>query len=146
MLIKFGVISLIFGIIFLILSTAAKGSLNNLWNSMTNHDISDNVFHILKIIGIVLTILGVIMIISGIYLNKKKKLKGSGTNITVNVDSGKSSTQGKTQGKTKKASKGKRSNKGKKRRVKVSRVYKGPGGGKYYTTRKQGHETKHYIK
>ena len=31
-------------------------------------------------------------------------------------------------------------------RVKVSRVYKGPGGGKYYTTRKQGHETKHYIK
>jgi hypothetical protein len=144
-LITYGVLSSIIGIFGIVITTSQKTWFHKEWLKLTKKDLEENTLNIIKYVSFALTALGVLMLLGGIYLKTKTPEPNSQALTNLSVKTGK-----KMVGTSKKKPKShhKKSKGNKKQYYNVKRkIYKGPKGSKYYTTRNSAtHKLeKHYI-
>ena len=153
-LITYGVLSTIIGVFGIVVTTAQKTWFEKEWLKLTKKDLEDKTLNIIKYVSFALTALGVLMLLGGIYLKTKAPVKPNNqatTNISVNIND-KTAKKTVVGSKKKPKSPHKKKSKGVHKTSKgyfnvKRKVYKGPHGSKYYTTRNSStrKQEKHYI-
>ena len=153
-LITYGVILTLIGVFGIVITTSQKSWFEKEWLKLTKKDLSEKTLNIIKYVSFVLAVIGFLMLLGGIYLKTKappinKSSEGPKISVEINTNPENKRLVKKNQkkGPVKKKSKGVKKKKSRGFFNVKRKIYRGPQGSKYYTTRNSltHKQEKHYI-